>query len=697
MGVFRGMMGAMSVALVAAVALGQGGPAKPPQASGIEWKQTGWGGGGYYWAAAFHPTRDGVIYLAGDVNGVYKSEDHGKQFRIINKGLSDYGVYGLAVDPATPDTVYAATVSGLCKSIDAGETWKTIGQTPELRKALSGQRGKSVRSVAVDPADSRIVYVASPFGGIYKSTDGGENWQVAYPAGEGKAFHSVAVAAKEPAMVLAGTSDAGVLMSDDAGKTWRPLQTPKQAKGVAIYAGDPAIIYGAFAKDGVWKSTDKGQTWSKASEGIVSSFSAVEVAISPVNPQDVYVIGGAGWGGRFYRSQDGGSTWQESSRLTTDLEGNPTDPAAGRNRELSAPTNLAINPRNPAEMYISGNWRCVWSDDAGKTWVERERGADITCVHDIRFLDGKTYVAAMDEGTVVSDDHGASWRQVWPPKHSQEISGHNWRVAVNNINGAHRIISTCSPWDSNSNRILRSDDGGKVFEVIKAGLPDYYPKGNTMWEKGYARALAVDPKDPNIVYLGIDGNPEPGKMGGGLFKSTDGAKTWQQMPNQPPSRRMFYGLAVDPTDSNRLYWGTCGPNGGLYRSDDGGQNWTLAHKGVEWAFNVVVTADGTVYTPGKELHRSTDGGKTFTPITNFVGSADIVAMEAHPTDPKTFWFATTTWSGAPNGGVYKTSDGGQSWQEITGNLPYRKPLILRYNPQTKQLWAGGVGLYCLPQ
>ena len=167
--------------LLAGSALAQNGPAKnPPAAEGIKWVQTGWGGGGFYWAAAFHPTREGVLFLAGDVNGVYKSEDHGKNFRMVNKGLLDYGVYGLAVDPSTPDTVYAATVSGLCKSTDAGETWRALGKVGDQRKHLSGQRGKSIRSIAVDPSNSNNVYVASPFGGIYKSSDGGETWSAVY-------------------------------------------------------------------------------------------------------------------------------------------------------------------------------------------------------------------------------------------------------------------------------------------------------------------------------------------------------------------------------------------------------------------------------------------------------------------------------------------------------------------------------------
>src|SRR5262249_44428454 len=79
-----------------------------PEQVPLHWEPAGWGGGGRYCAAVFHPTRNGVIYMSGDVAGVYKTEDHGKNWRQINNGLADYGVYSLAVDRTKPETVYAA-------------------------------------------------------------------------------------------------------------------------------------------------------------------------------------------------------------------------------------------------------------------------------------------------------------------------------------------------------------------------------------------------------------------------------------------------------------------------------------------------------------------------------------------------------------------------------------------------------------
>jgi len=235
-------------------------------------------------------------------------------------------------------------------------------------------------------------------------------------------------------------------------------------------------------------------------------------------------------------------------------------------------------------------------------------------------------------------------------------------------------------------RVVRSEDAGKTYQIVKTGLPETILRTNTMWGVGHPRALAVDPKDPKIVYLGLDGDPENGKGGGGIFKSQDGGVTWAQLPSQPASRRMFYGLAVDPTDSQRIYWAACGANGGLHRSEDGGATWKSVFPHDQWVFNMMVAADGTVYCGGKNLWRSTDHGASWKQLTKFNTDRTVVGIEVDPRNAATMWITMTTWDGSNNGAVYKTNDGGTTWQDITGNLPYVKPLIVRFNPATNELW-----------
>ncbi len=829
-----------------------------------KWEWAGWGGGGYYYSAVFHPTRDGVIYLGGDVAGVYKSEDHGQSWRLINRGLADYGVFSLAVDRTAPDTVYAATAGGLCKSTDGGAQWRLLPNTGRKGLRITGEKNRSIRSIAVDPTDGQIVYAASPAGKVYKSTDGGETWQAVYEkadpderanavrvqfgkvnsewcggfwlplafpkeladcsgfgltfkadgtltretyltlkTSDGKAYrsrnlrdlfgqkewgdvvlanadfgfdsdyakkhpeetyagvswstvnrldlacigplmneapvawfsrlyftaadgtpqvvkefaknttlpkygnirtgslqggpvYSVAVADQDAALVVAATDDAGVIVSRDGGATWTEAGTPAKASSVAVAASNPSILYGTFFKSGVWTSTDRGATWRDVSAGLPKDCSLTEVAVSPADPQTIYVIGAVGWNGAFFLSRDGGTTWTRINQLKPDTLANPTMPEETKGTvTMSTPKNVAVNPQNPQELYVAANWRPWYSQDGGKTWSERVQGADISCVYDLRFLNGRTFAAVMDEGVLVSEDDGRQWHALWPGRYDPQLSGHNWRLAVSGEKGQEHIVATCSPWDtSHPGRVVISDDGGKTYSRSGEGLPAKVPTANTMWGTGYPRALAADPRDPNTLYLGIDGDPSSGKEGGGVFKSADGGKTWQALPAQPGSRRMFLGLAVDPTDSQRLFWGACGNGGGLYRSNDGGASWQRVFQKDQWIFNVHVAADGTVYCPGKNLWRSTDHGETWRAITKLPDSSRlIVAVETDPADPNRLWFATTCWSGTADGGVYETTDGGKTWHEITGDLPYRKPLVLRYNPATHELWSAGVCLY----
>jgi len=197
-----------------------------------------------------------------------------------------------------------------------------------------------------------------------------------------------------------------------------------------------------------------------------------------------------------------------------------------------------------------------------------------------------------------------------------------------------------------------------------------------------------------MVYLGIDGDAANGKNGGGIFKSEDGGATWSQLPHQPASRRMFYGLVVDPTDSKRLFWGGCGTGGGVHRSEDGGNSWQHVFSNENFVWNLHATADGTIYGSGQHLWRSTDHGKTWTQVTRFAEQAlHRRHRSASALIRKRYGSLRSLGTPVPDGAIYKTTDDGATWQNITGNIPYVKPLILRFNPDTDELWAGGVGLY----
>ncbi|MES2463692.1 MAG: YCF48-related protein, partial [Armatimonadota bacterium] len=465
--IFKATRVATLAAAVVVMAAGAGidTSAAQPAAAGktASWTPAGWGGGGLYWAAVFHPTNPDVIYMGGDVAGVYKTEDAGKHWRLINNGLTNYAVYSLAIAPSDPQTVYAGTTNGLCKTTDGGASWALLPGTQRAKLGITAERNKSVRAIAVDPTDSRIVYAGTPKGKIFRSGDGGQTWKEQYTLPTAGSIAAVAIAARRPSTVFAATSVGGIVRSTDGGAAWQSLETPKDAYGVTVAPSDPNIVYAAFDKEGLQKSVDGGKSWAPVGVGIDPKARIIEVVVAPKDPLQVSAIASAGWSGRFYASRDGGKTWAASRVMRRDPSANPTLPEEAKDIEISKPTNLAISPTNPSRLFIAANWRTCLSDDGGKTWEERDRGADISVVYDVRFSGARTYASAMDEGVLASDDGGKSWNQLWPRKYDATISGHFWRLGISNRNGVDRIVSTSSPWDKPGDLTVTSDDGGKTI------------------------------------------------------------------------------------------------------------------------------------------------------------------------------------------------------------------------------------------
>ena len=512
-------------------------------------------------------------------------------------------------------------------------------------------------------------------------------------------IRTIAVSGADPQVVLICQERYGLFRSTDAGRSWRHLCEAPQGATCVAWAGPqtPKRWYGAFGQSGVFVSEDDGMTWRSLNLALAGRLGARDVAPDPKRPGTLHVITSEGFNGYVATTRDNGKTWERVSRFTAERPANPTLPGNGDTGTITGLSNLAISPADPDRLHLSCNWNPCFSTDGGRTWRERCTGADITCFHDIRFLDGKVYGAAMDEGTLVSEDGGNEWKALFPPKWQAGLSGHHWRVLPQRLeNGSTRIISTVSPWAHGHDfpvKVIVSEDGGNRFTEAK-GLPAYRTHANTMWGEGHGRALAADPKRPDILYLGIDGDPADGDAGGGIFKSVDGGKNFTRLANQPGSLRMFYGLAVDPTDTRRIVWGACGEGAGVYVSEDGGDSWRKAPDLNDWIFNVEITPSGILYAGGSRLWRSDDSGKHFRAVGELVPGT-VTGIAVDPDNEARIWCSVTTWSGDADGGVFESLDGGRTWRAITGDIPYRKPLILRYNREKRELWAAGPAVFKL--
>ncbi len=314
-------------------------------------------------------TNPDVLY-AGTDDGIFKTTDGGISW--IMTGSIAAAIKVLQVGPDNPEIVYGGTEDGIYKSEDGGVSW--------IQKGLSGA---IINAIAIDYADPDILYAGTgKFGsqgeteitGVFKSTDGGEHWEMKYSEDLDKVA-TLLIDSDDPSIVLAGfdpwpaVPDGGLLKSTDRGETWEWMDIDPGRTGpdvdclVMSPAGfSPSVIY-ASGGGNVYKSPDIGESWSRTDYNIPFSFpyraDPVVLAVDPNDPGVVYA-GTVLWRllteptfhSELYRTTDGGDTWVQ--------------------KDIGLPevfiTGIVIDPRD-SDVYVSLSPGGVFkSTDGGDTW-----------------------------------------------------------------------------------------------------------------------------------------------------------------------------------------------------------------------------------------------------------------------------------------------------------------------------------------
>jgi cysteine-rich repeat protein len=343
---------------------------------------------------AIDPHNPMTLYAGTECAGILKTLDGGDTWAPANDGLpvnltGDFpprNVTWLAVDPVTPNTVYASIAGGyLFKSADAARTWSND---------QIGPPGHFASALAFDPRTAGTLYAATD-GPLFKSTNGAQTWSA---VGTG---YFVAADPFKPNTVYAARIREGIFVSTDGGDTWRALAPLPDSVSVFPLAVDPVtpgIIYAASYdndKTVVWKSTDAGASWH--STELSSRGNPPVIVIDPVNPGTLYV--GINSRGvldgdshpEVMKSTDGGTTWH---LMSTGL-GYP-----------SAVAGIAIDPSNPATVYAaltpsgpSLGGSLFKSTDGALTWQSIGLGPRSICGDGVR-----TCYEPCDDGNLVSGD-----------------------------------------------------------------------------------------------------------------------------------------------------------------------------------------------------------------------------------------------------------------------------------------------------
>ncbi len=528
----------------------------------------------------------------------------------------------IAVDPKNTDIVYLGTSGeGVFKSTDCGETFEPINNN--LSESY-------INAVIIDSNDSNVIYAATGTG-IFKSNNGGKSWEEK-DLGMGRLeVLSLAFDPTNSQTIYAGvyneTSVGGIFRSTDGGNNWENIGLQsEQVNSIAITSGEKSFLY-AGTGSGFFRSIDGGTTWTK------SSFNKAVNAIklNPGNANLVYVASNSG----VYKSIDSGTTW-----IFTGL----TD-----NNVIS----LEIDPNNQDIVYLGTDEGEFFSSmDSGKTWEQHEIVANEICC--IKVDSSGVLYLGKDKGFSKSFDSGNTFKT---PADPFDIG----TVAIDPID--KNII-----YAGTYNGVFRSKDSGLSWKRI--GLDN----------KGVI-SIAIDDKNHDILYAGTDLD--------GIFKSNDRGQTWHDVtPWEIISmgdwgyRKTLsvYSFAINPTDTNKIFAGT---SEGVLRSIDGGISWQLLGPSVV-SLNrlqaLTVKLDpvnsNKIYVGTKffGIFKSEDEGNNWTQLN--VNASFVRAIAINPQNSNEIFAETFV------GGLRKSEDGGDTWSQVKlpkGSNSY-EIYAISYNP-----------------
>ncbi len=522
-----------------------------------------------------HPTDPSILYaamwervrglqtshFAGPTSGLYKSTDGGDTWQRLGGGLPDpatqpVGRIGLAISETNPDVLYALYTDGffyvgLYRSDDGGQTWRDADPS---KKVAQGTGGFSwfLGQVRVHPEDPDLVFAMDVQ--LMRSTDGGASWQFFpdTPALHAD-HHAMAFHPQDPNYIVEG-NDGGISISEDGGLSWRKVPLPvTQFYEIEIDPNHPERLYGGTQDNWVLRTLSGGtDDWERLRNAFFAGGDGFYVNVAEENSDFIYVE--SQFGG-LQKSSDGGLRFSRIDILggIPPLYENASSPANAEPRNWSTP--FIIDPNDSAFLYCGTN-RVYRSEDRsgrgtrGTVWrpispplTDWRRGDRLGTTTTIAVAPSNSDViyAGTDVGRVwVTTDYGGSWREI------SEGLPFRWvtRVVVDPHDAATAYATFSGlKWRDRQPHVFRTRNTGATWEDITNNLPD-----------APVNAFAVDPFDPDVLYLGSDV---------GAFVSFDAGQTWEALGSGMPVVSV-YDMKIDP-EGRFLVAGTHGR--GMYRID----------------------------------------------------------------------------------------------------------------------------------
>ncbi len=673
-----------------------------PFYEGLEWRNVGPKRGGRSLGCAGSPGRPNEYYFGATGGGLWKTVDGGTEWEAVTDGqVTSSSVGAVAVAETNPDIVYIGMGEvqlrgsitqgdGVYKTKDGGKTWRHLG----LKET------QAVARIRIHPTNPDIVYVAAlghPYGdneerGVFKSTDGGNNWKkVLYVSPKAGAVDLI-IDRNNPKVVYAttwevqrkawkmwgGGGDSKLWKSVDGGDTWTDLTSntgmpapPIGKIGVTVSPADSNRVWAIVEANegGVFRSDDGGKSWERTNDERKlrqRAFYYSRIYADPLDKETVYCLNTG-----FYKSSDGGKTFDTTIKVPH-----------GDNHDLW------IDPNNPNRMVNSNDGGGNVSINGGKSWTEQDY-VTTQFYHVMTTSDVPYHIAGaqQDNSTLAMPSDG--WDHM-------QARGHNkgWYYAVGGGESGwitqhpeNKDIFYAGSQGALLTRYDRSNGQSRDIQVYPrffSGEPASALPERWQW----TFPIMFAPQDSKVMYT----------CSQHVWKTTDDGQSWKKISpdltyadpetlgktggiitmdmNGPEIYATVFALAPSTHDINTIWAGS--DDGKIHITRDGGTNWEdITPKNLP-KFSRVSIIDESTHRPGTlfvaanryqvddrqpYVFKTHDYGKTWTKIITGIEDGHFArAVREDPVREGLLFLATEH-------GVYFSMNDGELWQSLQLKLP----------------------------
>lgn len=642
-------------------------------------------------AIVTHPFNPEIV-IAGSANGgIWKSTNNCQTWISIFDNQNTSSIGALAFNPQNPEIIYCGTGeanslrshyagTGVYKSTNGGLNWQFIGL----------QNSYNIGNIAVNSSNPQEVYVAvlgaarkkNQDRGVYKTSDGGQTWELSFHIADSVGAVDVAIDPFNPSKVFAamwerqrredyikyGGIKSGLFYTTNSGLNWSmvingfPNNDPSLGRiSIDISKSNPQIIYALTAYSngtsrGLYKSSDNGISWFLINSTVAGSsnyawFNRI-CKVNPANP-DLVICGGL----NMHISSDGGTTFSLLNASHVDQHA------------------VSFAPSNSNYIALGNDGGIDISTNSGNTW-SYSNSLPITQFYagDVNYQNQSDIIGGtQDNGTIRTLNGGVNnW--------FEEYGGDGFYCLIDYINPQRIYV------ESQNGGLARSTNGGLSFISATSGLDLTYTNWST--------PIVMDKSNPLILYCGTY------KM----HKSTNGMQSWNAIsPDLTNGHIQNIGTitTIDVSKSNPdiVYCGTDDAN--VWVTVNGGNNWIKINTGLpdRWVTRVTIHPDSAnicyvtlsgykIDSTGAHIYKTSNYGSTWNSVSGNLPDAPANDIIIDPRDNKTLYLATDL-------GVMVSRNDGNTWSILGNNYPSFIPVHdLTFHSPSCFLYAWTHGRSC---